>query len=739
MLLYSIPPFLTLLCYVALGSLVLHRGLKSPTNKLLFLICLAGTFLYLDILIIFNIASRTVALAISRLDHCCVVFTIPLFIHFFRVYLNITGHRWALWFAYAYACSLMPFALTPFLIEDMQRHAFGFFGRGGPLYPLVGVGAVLALIYCLFWLGHAIRCEKSSIQKNKLKYLCAGFAMMGVLNGLNVLPILGYPVFPLGTFSFIPLMVFAVGLFRYDLLDMGVIIKKSLLYSLLTTFLICLYSLMVILANLTLTWYGMGDSIFFNVLFFLIITTIFGPVKTTIQQYLDRMFHRRRYDYRKTIRKLGQTIVSTLNVATIARRLSDTAVDQIMLADCHLFLKNTSDLCFRAVSEDRSNGTSPSETTLSLQSPMIHYMKKSPGAVIKIKLLELSNDPAAAGVLRDMATVSAEVVLPLVFNNKLKGFIGFGQKKSGELFSSEDIDLLTTLAMQTSLAIENAKSYRRLNDLNKTLELRVEKRTRALKKALSEKEKTQEQLVRSESLASIGLLVAGTAHELNNPLTSAISLIQSTVEDLAKPGVGGVDDNPIVPDLLLAGRELTRAKTIIASLLGLSRQTRTYCEKVDLDAVIVDAVLVLKNQFKPACPPISTTLNGSLPRITGNYAGLGQVAVNLVKNALQAAAQVDGKVRLSTYYDPLGHQVVFSCQDTGPGITQKVRNDMFKPFFTTKEVGEGSGLGLYICHEIVQKHNGCIGIKSQPGKGAHFQVKFPVKPRKNPSQTVGAL
>ena len=326
MLLYSIPPFLTLLCYVALGSLVLHRGLKSPTNKLLFLICLAGTFLYLDILIIFNIASRTVALATSRLDHCCVVFTIPLFMHFFRVYLNITGHRWALWFAYAYACSLMPFALTPFLIEDMQRHAFGFFGRGGPLYPLIGVGAVIALIYCLFWLGRAIRCEKSSIQKNKLKYLCAGFAMMGVLNGLNVLPILGYPVFPLGTFSFIPLVVFAVGLFRYDLLDMGVIIKKSLLYSLLTTLLICLYSLMVILANLTLTWYGLGNSIFFNILFFLIIMTIFGPVKTTMQQYLDRMFHRRRYDYRKTIRKLGQTIVSTLNVTTIARRLSDTAV-----------------------------------------------------------------------------------------------------------------------------------------------------------------------------------------------------------------------------------------------------------------------------------------------------------------------------------------------------------------------------------------------------------------------------
>lgn len=727
--LYSIPPLLTLVCYVALGGLVLHRGLKILVNKLLFLICLAGTFLYLDILIIFNTRSEAVALITSRLDHCCVVFTIPLFVHFFRAYLNISGHRWALWLAYMYSIALMPFALTPLLIEDMQRHTFGYFARGGPLYPLIGAGAAMALLYCLFWIGRAIHREKSSIQKNKLKYLCAGFAFMGVLTGLNVLPILGYPVYPPGTFSFIPLTIFAVGLFRYDLLDMGVLLRKSLLYSLLTAFLICIYSLLVIFANATLARYAFESSISFNLLFFLIVATIFGPAKAAMQHFLDRLFHRTRYDYGKTIRDLGQTIVSTLNVATIAIRLSDTVVDRLMLNGCRLFLKNNKKVYFQAVSAECNNGCLTAEATLSLQSALIQFMKRELGPVIKPKLLELSHDTVAEAALKDMDAIAADVVLPLVFNKKLNGFIMFGQKKSGELFSSEDIDLLTALAMQTSVAIENATSYRRLDDLNKNLELRVEQRTKALQKALLDKEKTQEQLVRSESLASIGLLVAGTAHELNNPLASAISLIQSTVEDLARPGACVSGDNQIVPDLLLAGRELTRAKTIIASLLGLSRQTRTYGEKVDLDAVIVDTVRVLKNQFKPACPQITTMLNGSLPRITGNYAGLGQVAVNLVRNALQAASEVDGVVRLSTYYDPKKHHVVFSCQDTGPGITREVRKDMFKPFFTTKQVGKGTGLGLYICHEIIQKHNGCIGIKSRPGKGAHFQVRLPVKPR----------
>ena len=138
-MLYSIPPFLTLVCYVAIGGLVLHNGLKSLVNKLLFLICLAGTFLDLDILIIFNIASDAVALWTSRLDHCCVVFTIPLFMHFFRAYLNIFSHKWALWLAYAYSIALMPFALTPLLIQGMQQYDFGFFGRGGLLLSLIHI------------------------------------------------------------------------------------------------------------------------------------------------------------------------------------------------------------------------------------------------------------------------------------------------------------------------------------------------------------------------------------------------------------------------------------------------------------------------------------------------------------------------------------------------------------------------------------------------------------------------
>jgi len=113
----------------------------------------------------------------------------------------------------------------------------------------------------------------------------------------------------------------------------------------------------------------------------------------------------------------------------------------------------------------------------------------------------------------------------------IDGFIVLGEKKSDEMYSVEDLDLLETLCLSSALAIENARAYQALNNLNRTLEIRVAERTRDLQKALEEKERTQERLIRSESLASLGQLVAGAAHELNNPLASVTSLLQSTVEE----------------------------------------------------------------------------------------------------------------------------------------------------------------------------------------------------------------
>ncbi|MBC8200166.1 MAG: GAF domain-containing protein [Desulfobacteraceae bacterium] len=725
-LLINIPPFLTLCCFLGLAVLTVIRGRRTKTNILFFITCILGAFLYIDILFAFNVKTAELALIISRVDHFFIIYLFPIYIHFFHSYLNISGKIWLIRLSYAFAFILMWFIPTPLYIESMQKHSFGFFAKGGVLYPLFGIGGLCVTIIVLTLIFQAILNEKKSIRKNRLKYVFAGFGVMGVMNGLNVLPIMGYSIYPPGSFSFIPLVVFAIGLFKHDLLDMGILIKKSLVYSLITAMLTCMYALIIILANRLFTDFDFSDSIFFHLLFFLLIAFAIGPLKAKIQGLIDNIFSKGKYDYQKTIKDVSRMIASVLNLDEIAKLIMDTVVNVMKVDYCGLFLCDLSESGCKHFASRGKYSDSVSSISMADIDSIVQYIKRQRRPIIRKKLMEQSGEPDIPDVLSGMDSLYAEIIFPMIFEKRLNGFIVLGEKLSGDLFTPEDMDLLETLASQCALSVENARSYKLIDDLNKNLEKKVRERTFALQEALSEKERTQEQLIRSESLAAIGQLVAGTAHELNNPLTSVTSLIQSTIEDLSQWDNSTLLDQDLIDDLRFADKELGRARSIVASLLGLSRQTQTYEEAVNLNLVIQDALRILYNQYKGRDIELIENYDQDLPDIRGNFANLGQVVMNIIKNGIQAVEGKKGLISLSTRFDNDTRQVVFECEDNGPGIPKSHRQDIFKPFFTTKEVGKGTGLGLYICHEIIQKHGGDITVEDSERQGAKFVISLPV-------------
>ncbi len=589
-----------------------------------------------------------------------------------------------------------------------------------------GLAVFLATLYVLILLVNAIRKETNSSHKNRLKYLFAGFGTMGLLNGFNVLTIFGYSVYPLGNLSFVPLIVFAVGLFKHDLLDMGIFIKKSLVYSLLTAFLTCLYALIIIIADKVFKNFNFSDSIYFPICFFLLIAFVFGPLKSKIQVVIDGIFYKGKYDYQKTIKRVSQLIVSVLDYEEIGKLLMDTVVDTMKVRHCALFLRDTSGSSFIDFSTRGEPIDQGRSILINNHTSVIKFMKNQHSPVVRKNLKKKISEIEMPDVLKDMKRLGAEIVLPMIFEGNLNGFIVLGEKLSGDLFTREDMDLLETLAGQSSLAVENARSYKSLNDLKETLEKKVEERTIDLKHALSEKERTQEMLIRSESLAAIGQLVAGVAHELNNPLTTVTSLVQATFEDIEKWDEQHPFEPDLIDDLKFADRELGRAKSIVASLLGLSRQTQTYSEAVSMNSVVKDALRIMHNQYKHHGLEIVENYDPDLPDIHGNFANLGQVTLNIIQNAIQSVIHNNGVITLDTWFDSDKRQVVFSCKDTGPGVPESVRQDIFKPFFTTKEMGKGTGLGLYICHEIVRKHGGTLKLRDSDGPGAIFEVTLPI-------------
>lgn len=728
-LLYSLPPFLTAGLLIGLAWVSWARARRTRTNRLFALLCLIGGLLYVDILINFRVAEARTALMSSRIGHILYPFLIPLWIHFFHAFLGIEKRRWLVGLAYVYALLVAALSLNGGTIAGVRLHSFGYFGIAGKYCGLMAGGSALVTLYNLILIFSAIRREQRSIQKNKLKYVFIGFGALGVLSSLNFLTLYGLPVYPPGVFGFIPMAVFAAGVFKYDLLDMGLLIRKGLLYSILTACMTALYALVIVAAQARYEAMGRSDSFLFPLILFLLITFMFGPIKSRVQRVIDRPFARGRADYRKTIKQVSSSIASLRDTAQIKTLLQNTIVEAMQVKRCQLFLVRQEPNRGEAIGGNRHNGLCEAAGLIEADPLLACFFENQRHTIVKMRLMGAARQPLDEKVLAALNHLDAEIAIPLHFMGRLNGLMVIGEKRSGEMFASEDIDLLETLCHQSALALENARAFEALQELTRTLESKVAERTRDLQAALEEKERTQEQLIRSESLAALGQLVAGVAHELNNPLASVTSLLQSAVEELCAWEPATPMDEDLLDDLRFADRELARAKGIVASLLGLARQTQTYEEAVDLNIVVRDALRVLFNQYKHSDLEVIEAFEDDLPTVQGNFANLGQVAINIIQNAIQATAEKTGgggRLVLRTAFDAKSKSAMFSCEDNGPGIPQDLRQDIFKPFFTTKPVGKGTGLGLYICHEIIRRHGGTISLEAAEPRGAVFRVVLPV-------------
>ena len=721
---YAIPPLLSLICFAFLALLVLKRRQINRVNALFFMLCVNGALLQTAILIMFTTQSPRVALWASRIDHIFVIYSIPLFIHFFHAYLQVRQRRWLIYGAYTGAFIIAWFVWTPLIIEGMNRYEFGYFGKGGRLYPLVGMGVALACIYSLALICASILQAKSSIQKNKLKYILLGFCILGLMNGLGVLPLLGYAFYPPGTFSFIPLIIFAVGLFRYDLLDLGFIIQKSLFYTILTLVLTFLYAGVIIVSNKLLQTNMFNGGFFLTAFFFLLVVIIFGPVQSRIQAVMAHYFQRETALLKKNMTEVSQELSRARDDAKIGQILLHAMVSYLNVSHASLYLKDASKNGFRRfASKSLVKQTFP-HSYIPNGGPLMRMLEEHKGPIDQCTYAETFRKEDHGQYKYDMEKLWASVIFPIRMKNRLIGFIVLGEKASRNLINREERDLITTLANQASLAMDNARAYQRLAKLNKTLEMRVSQRTMALEKALDQVKQSQEHLIRSESLAAIGQLVAGVAHELNNPISAAMSLMQSTLSDLESDNIPIRE--PMRGDMDYVVTALGRMKQIVSSLLCLSHQTDSYTEPVDVNAVVQDALQILDTQIKNTEIEVASDYQWPLPTIQGNFAHLGQVAINIIQNAFQSMSIRTGTVMLSTRYRTDTQQVIFTCQDQGPGINPNIKQDIFKPFFTTKQVGQGTGLGLYISHEIVRKHQGEIYHENAVDGGSRFEVRLPV-------------
>jgi two-component system NtrC family sensor kinase len=234
--------------------------------------------------------------------------------------------------------------------------------------------------------------------------------------------------------------------------------------------------------------------------------------------------------------------------------------------------------------------------------------------------------------------------------------------------------------------------------------------------AEEERGRLQEQLRHADRLATIGQLSAGVAHELNEPLASALGFAQlcRKHKDLA-PQVATDLDRIIAATL--------HAREIIKKLMLFARERPPAREKVSLNRVVEEGLLFLESRARKGGIEMHRFLAPGLPEILADPNQLHQVLVNLVVNAMQAMPR-GGPLTIETSVE--GSEVILAVEDEGVGMDPDVVQRIFEPFFTTKDVGVGTGLGLSVVHGIVTAHGGSIRVRSEPGAGSRFEVHLPI-------------
>ena len=292
----------------------------------------------------------------------------------------------------------------------------------------------------------------------------------------------------------------------------------------------------------------------------------------------------------------------------------------------------------------------------------------------------------------------AGLVVPLIFQTKLRGFLIISDKASHQPYLDDDIEFLSILANQTAVSIENARLYE------------------SEEEALNKLQKAQELLLQSERLAALGELSAKIAHEVNNPLGIIKNYLLLISRDLEGKG-------PTAEYLNVVSQEIDRIAMIVRQLLDFYRPRVIKFVRTDLVGLINEVVALMQRQMDEAGVKMILNAEMETPHIMAWPDGLKQVFLNLLINAKEAIKD-GGAVEISVKSHD--HTIRLCMKDTGPGIDPQHIQYIFEPFFTTKEERGGSGLGLSVCYGIIKNHGGSIEYHNADTGGC-FEIVLPIE------------
>ena len=303
-----------------------------------------------------------------------------------------------------------------------------------------------------------------------------------------------------------------------------------------------------------------------------------------------------------------------------------------------------------------------------------------------------------------LSQLKAELIYPLKVMNHISGTVFVGRKTDETVFSKNEIELLSLIFNQAAFAIEHASLYEIQKD-------RIRK------------------MYRTDRLATLGELAAGAAHEIRNPLTA----IRSSIQYLSKDFKDDTAKSEMINEII---SEVERINKILQGLLSFARPTKLNMSEINIESLINQVLTLISSSIRKHNIDVEYEYFTENTNIQGDVEQLKQVFLNIFLNAIDAMTENEEErprsliisIEKGLTTDAVKHFLVINIEDTGKGIDSKDIENIFNPFFTTKE--EGTGLGLAISYGIINSHEGEIEVTSEVGKGSCVRIKLPLNPLK---------
>ncbi|MEK7702243.1 MAG: ATP-binding protein [candidate division NC10 bacterium] len=705
MTLHNLLPLIALALNVLLAGITLVRNPGSRLNRL-FAYFVSGLAVWnFGVFMLRRSPDEPTAIFWEFVIHAGIVFLPAFYYHFVLIFLeSTTQHRPSLVAVYLLAIFFSGANLSgsPLFMRGVKWTYWGWAPETGLLYQPFFLYFNFFLIYGLSLLVRAYKDVDSSFRRNRatlillgtLVSLAGGFIDFARFILARFVPAADL-VYPMG----IPAnMVFALmlgtSIVRYRLFDVNVAVKKGAIYLVLWG----AVTSILVLAEQWADWEQINPLWIIVPLGF-VMTLLVSPLGQRFEETLERlMFSKRRGCY-ETLLDLSKRMSTMLDFGRLMETLVHGLVRGVPVTHCALMIYDASRSAFVAYREEKNTGEGVGVTAIPVDSPVVQWLNQTGRLLVKE---EVKLDPEIAEYFEtaegELEEIRASLIVPLKIENKLTGILLVGEKLSGEIFDGQELEVLSVLANQVAISLENARLYEELSSSNAQL--------------------MQASRLKSQFLASM-------SHELRTPLNSIIGFSKVLLNRL---------DGELTERQEVYIRSVHNSGTHLLQLInGILDFSRIEAGKLEMVSEELDLYELIDECIESSMPlargkplKIEKNIPLELPRLSADRTKVKQILLNLLSNAIKFTSQ--GRVLVGVVAEP--DVVRISVADTGIGIRQEDLTRLFEPFQqldnpVARGAG-GTGLGLAISKKFVELHGGRIWAESRENQGSTFHFTLPL-------------